>query len=253
MTADHRYQRSRYELKYVVDAACASRVRDFVRGHLRRDAHGIPEMRYAYPIYSLYLDGPGFMLYNATVQAQKNRFKLRVRYYDHDASSPVFCEIKRRVNDVIMKERAAIRRDALEQLLAGHCPRREDLLEDQPVEAYDALRRFCELRDALLARPRIIVYFEREAWVSREDNNVRVTFDVEATAAHYAHDLRPTRWEDARVPGVIVELKFDDRFPVWMRELVQSFDLYRTRMGKYVHCMDRLPRAARAFACPVGI
>ena len=253
MTADQRYQRSRYELKYVVDEACACRVRDFVRGHLRRDAHGIPEMRYAYPIYSVYLDGPGLMLYNATVQAQKNRFKLRVRYYDHEPGSPVFCEIKRRVNDVIMKERASIRRDALERLLAGRCPRREDLLDDQHQDAYDALRRFCELRDALLARPRIIVYFEREAWVSKDDNSVRVTFDFEAAAARFEDDLRPKHWTDARVPGVIVELKFDDRFPVWMRELVQSFDLYRTRMGKYVHCMDHLPRAERAFGCPVGI
>ena len=251
MTAEHCYQRSRYELKYVVDEACACRVRDFVRGHLRRDPHGIPAMRHAYPIYSLYLDGPGLMLYKATVQAQKNRFKLRVRYYDHEPGSPVFCEIKRRVNDVIMKDRAAVRKAALPRLLAGECPRRDDLVEGQPADAHDALRRFCELRDALLARPQIIVYFEREAWVSSDDANVRVTFDFEAAAAHYANDLCPKRWSDARVPGVIVELKFDDRFPVWMRELVQSFDLYRTRMGKYVHCMDRLPRAPRAFARPV--
>jgi len=252
MTADQRYQRSRYELKYVVDGACACRVRDFVRGHLRRDTHGIPEMRYAYPIYSLYLDGAGLALYNATVQAQKNRYKLRLRYYDHEPGSPVFCEIKRRVGEVIMKERAAVRRAALVRLLSGHSPRREDLLDGQPADAYHALCRFCELRDGLLARPRIIVYFEREAWVSNDDNSVRVTFDYEAAAAHYADDLRPKGWSDARVPGVILELKFDDRFPVWMRELVQSFDLYRTRMGKYVHCMDHLPRAPRAFARPAA-
>jgi SPX domain protein involved in polyphosphate accumulation len=253
MTADHRYQRSRYELKYVIDGACARRVRDFVRGHLRRDVHAIPEMRHAYPIYSLYLDGPGLMLYNATVQAQRNRFKLRVRYYGHEPGSPVFCEIKRRVNDVIIKERAAVRRSSLARLLNGHHPRRDDLLDDERADALDALRRFCELRNSLLAEPRIIVYFEREAWVSPQDESVRVTFDYEAAAAHYADDLRPSEWCDARVPGVILELKFDDRFPVWMRDLVQSSDLHRTPMGKYVHCMDHLPRAARHFACSIGL
>ena len=248
MSFDHRYQRSRYELKYVIDEACARRVKDFVRSYLHRDAHSIPGMRYHYPIYSLYVDGPGLMLYHATVQAQRNRLKLRVRYYDHEPSSPVFCEIKRRVNDVIIKERAAIRRSSLPRLLNGHHPRREDLLDDQKADAYDALRHFCELRGSLLARPRIIVYFEREAWISPQDDSVRVTFDREAAATHYCNNLRPSDWTDARIPGVILELKFDDRFPGWMRELVHSCDLHRTPMGKYVHCMERLPRAAARFA-----
>ena len=247
MPAHHPYQRSRYEYKYLIDEARARHVRDFVRSYLHRDAHAIAQMHHSYPIYTAYLDGPGLMLYSATVQAQKNRFKLRVRYYDHRPDNPLFCEIKRRVGDVISKERAVIRREALGEVLAGCCPSAEQLVDRGDVDSLSVLRHFCELRSALHAEPRIIVYFEREAWISPDDNNTRVTFDRRASAAHFTPDLNPQRWTDARVGAVILELKFDDRYPLWMRELVQCCDLYRTNMGKYVHCMDHLPKAARPY------
>ena len=249
MPAHQCYQRSRYEYKYLIDERCALEVRNFVRSYLRRDDHAIPSMGHAYPIYSIYLDGPGLTLYSATVQAQMNRFKLRVRYYDHRPTSPLFCEIKRRVNDVIFKERAVIRREALAELLEGSCPSPRHLRDADDTDSYGVLRQFCELRNSLHADPRIIVYFEREAWISPTDQNTRVTFDRTARAAHFTPDLQPTGWKDAEVGAVILELKFDDRFPLWMRELVRCFDLYRTRMGKYVHCMDHLPLAARPFVC----
>src|SRR3954471_441210 len=127
MLFEHRYQRSRYELKYLIDEPCARRGRGLLRSYLQRDPHATGHTHYAYPIYSLYLDDPGMALYRATTQGQKNRMKLRVRFYDQDATKPLFCEIKRRVNDVILKERAIIRRDALARVLAGCCPAAADL------------------------------------------------------------------------------------------------------------------------------
>jgi SPX domain protein involved in polyphosphate accumulation len=248
MLFDQGYQRSRYELKYLVDEPCARQVRDFVRSYLTRDRHAIAEMRHAYPIYTIYLDDPGLTLYRATVQAQKNRFKLRVRYYDHDEHSPLFLEIKRRVNEVILKQRAIVRRDALEPLLRGECPLRDACFDADDAESYDVLREFGRLRNSLHAAPKLIVYFEREAWISPADANVRVTFDRAAKAARHVNTLRPSRWIDARVQQVILELKFDDRFPTWMRDLVECCDLHRSSMGKYAHCMDRMPPAAAPYA-----
>ncbi len=245
MSLQVRHQGSRYELKYIINERCARGVRDFIRAYLDRDAHAIPEMGYSYPIYSLYLDGPGLTLYSATVQAQKNRYKLRIRYYDHEPGSPVYFEIKRRVGEVIIKDRAAVNRDAVKRLLSGHAPQRADLADPADTGAFSILCRFCEFQHAIGAVPRIIVYFEREAWIAPGDSELRVTFDREAAAAHYDGELRPSRWYDPRVTGTILELKFNNRFPLWMRELVQNWDLYRTRMGKYVYCMDNVPRPAR--------
>ena len=40
--------------------------------------------------------------------------------------------------------------------------------------------------------------------------------------------------------GVILELKFSDRFPVWMRDLVDVFGLQRRSVPKYVECVNAL-------------
>ena len=42
--------------------------------------------------------------------------------------------------------------------------------------------------------------------------------------------------------GIVLEMKFDNRFPVWMRELVRNCNLYRTCMAKYVQCAYWTPR-----------
>jgi hypothetical protein len=204
-------------------------------------------MHYAYPIYSLYLDDPGMALYRASFQGQKNRFKLRIRYYAYNGNSPLFCEIKRRVNDVVLKRRAVIRREALHRLLAGEPPRIADLHDETDGESYETLHEFIRLRNALHAEPKMILYYEREAWVAPEDDNVRITFDREAGAAHYADTLEPAKFESARVEPVVLELKFDDRFPLWMRELARACNLYRTKMGKYVQCVEQIPPSLKRY------
>src|SRR6185369_5513366 len=105
-------------------------------------------------------------LYRMTVQAQMNRFKLRVRYYDNEPTSPVFFEIKRRVNDVILKDRAQVRRESLRELLLGRSPSPSDLPDPRDTDSYSALRKFCDLRNGLSAEPKLNVYFEREAWIA---------------------------------------------------------------------------------------
>jgi hypothetical protein len=88
----------------------------------------------------------------------------------------------------------------------------------------------------------MVIYFEREAWVDPRDEQLRVTFDRESNAARFRGSLFPRDFKETNFPAVILELKFTERFPTWMRELVHCFDLVRTNMAKYIHCTDQLPR-----------
>jgi hypothetical protein len=244
--SDH-MQRNRYELKYLIDEHCARRVRDFVRVHLRRDRFAQAALGGAYPVYSVYLDSPDLSLFNATLHGHKNRFKLRVRYYDHQADSPVFFEIKRRVNDVILKERAAVRRDAINRLLAGAPASREDLVDPTDHDAFSSLHHFCHLRHLAQAGGRTIVAYTREAWNAADNDDLRVTFDRAVRGAWF-NDREPIdralnvgderRWIHPPLAGeVVLELKFTGTYPRWMQELVASCDLYRVCMAKYVNCV----------------
>jgi hypothetical protein len=245
MAFDHQLQRSRYELKYIIDPEKAWAIRDFARCYLQRDEHAIPALGHAYPIYSVYLDSPAWTLYNSTVQGQKNRYKLRIRYYNDNPKSPVFFELKRRVHDVILKDRACVKRASVYELLRGRCPNRDDLVNPDDMDQYSALRQFMDLGRDINAAGKTIVYYEREAWVTPTDDNVRLTFDRNLAGTRWDGRFIPPKegWHHPRLPGVILELKFDNRFPLWMRELVRTFDLYRTSFAKYIVCTYWLPRA----------
>src|SRR5678815_2419976 len=121
MTRD-RMQQSRFELKYHINEETASRVRDFVRCYLNMDEFSVGKPDYSYPVHSLYLDSDNLELYWRTVNGDKNRYKLRVRYYSDNPKSPVFFEIKRRMKDVILKQRCGVTHEAVPLLLAGQLP-----------------------------------------------------------------------------------------------------------------------------------
>lgn len=237
-------QRNRFELKYLINQRFVRTVRDFARAHLVRDRFARPEMAWCYPIYSVYLDSPDLVLCRSTEEGLRNRFKLRARFYDADPVKPVFCEIKRRVNDVILKERAMLRRSSAVRLLAGHPASKSDLVDPDDLKALSSLNRFCELQRATGSVGCAIVAYSREAWTSRDDNGVRLTFDFQIRGAWYANSLDlPTRWVYPRHnDDVVLELKFTGRFPIWMRELVQSCNLTRCSVAKYVGCIGALQR-----------
>ncbi|HEX8912651.1 MAG TPA: polyphosphate polymerase domain-containing protein [Humisphaera sp.] len=246
--ADH-MQRNRYELKYLIDESTARGVRDFMRPHMIRDPHAKAASAWAYPIYSVYLDGPSLPLYDATVHGHKNRFKLRARYYDAKPTNPVFFEVKRRVHDVIIKERSAVRRSSVGALLAGRPPVPSDLQDPSDSVDFAALQHFCHLQHSVRGTGRAVVAYTREAWNAPGNDDVRVTFDRDVAGAWFDPDvpidaaLRPDRrWAYPPVEGggVVLELKFTGRFPLWMKDLVASFDLYRGSMAKYAMCVVAL-------------
>ena len=49
-------------------------------------------------------------LYWDVVNGNKNRHKLRLRYYNENPAAPVLFEIKRRSDNAILKERGAVKR-----------------------------------------------------------------------------------------------------------------------------------------------
>jgi hypothetical protein len=235
-------QSSRFELKYVISEGCARAVRDFALSYLEPDEHADPSQGFEYAVHSLYLDNPSLALCRATMQGHKNRFKLRIRFYDDLPDSPVYLEVKRRLNDVILKQRCAVRRSSVARILAGHFPAPEDVLDTSP-RGHAALQHFLDLKTRIYADGQVFVCYRREAYVTETNNSVRLTFDRRLHGAPY-DGCGSLKYNGDRVypevGGVVLELKFTDRFPVWMGHLVRTFNLERRSMAKYVTCATAL-------------
>ena len=235
MSQDHRLQQQRFELKYLVDESLTPRIRDFVSSHLELDDYGVVRPNRSYPVHSIYLDSDGLHTHQATLIGVKNRFKLRLRYYDGQPGAPVFFEVKGRVDNCILKKRCGIRRDAVASVLNGQWPAPEQLVTNQPRH-FAALERFLLLMASINARPKAHNAYLREAWVSPHDNSVRVTFDRNVRIEpHFDLSATVPMRNPAQVysPLVILELKFTDRFPNWFNDLVQQFNLMQSAAAKY--------------------
>jgi len=230
-----RMQASRYELKYLISEQTAAKVRDFVRCYIGLDEYGVGRPNYSYDVHSLYLDSDNLEIYWRTVNGDKNRYKLRLRYYSDNPKSPVFFEIKRRMKDVILKQRCGVKHEAVPLLLAGQLPDEAHLLSKDPSNLV-AIQRFHQLMTKLNAKPKSHIYYLREAYVSDNDE-VRVTMDRNVfSEANLTSSIKVKMKKPVHSYAglVILELKFTNRFPNWFRDLVRMAETMQTGAAKYV-------------------
>ena len=239
MSPNSQLQLSRYEFKYVIDEPTATEVRRFICNYVEPDPHTVGREGRGYPVHSLYLDSTDFTTCRATLHGEKNRFKLRLRFYDDNPQSPVFLEIKRRRNLVILKQRAAVKRQSVRRLLAGETLDYQDLVTDDEQNR-EALYSFCSLCRRINARAAAYTSYLREGYEPSHSNVHRVTFDRDLRAGRFQDDLTVAglqQWARPEIGGVVLELKFTDRFPQWMELLVETFNLRRVSVPKYVECV----------------
>ncbi|MAJ16347.1 MAG: hypothetical protein CBC27_05075 [Opitutia bacterium TMED67] len=229
-------QRQRYEHKYIIREDVALAVRDFVSSYLEIDSFGATQPNLSYPVHSLYLDSPDMRLYQTTINGDKNRYKLRIRFYEDRPKAPVFFEIKRRTDNTISKQRGGIKREALDQVVSGQLPLPEHMASDDPGHRA-AIEQFIHHMKELNASPKAHVAYYREAWISSGDNSVRVTMDRETRI-----EVEPTYRMITGINNpnyvfgnnIVLELKFTNRYPDWFRELVRIFGLAQCGAAKYV-------------------
>jgi len=87
-------------------------------------------------------------------------------------------------------------------------------------------------------RPKVIVDYERIAYVE-EITNVRITFDMKISASYeldkfidgdyLSYYLLPSGMN-------VLEVKFDDILPSYIRNIVESFNFEQTSFSKYYYC-----------------
>ena len=238
---------SRYECKYLVDARVVPRIREFLRPFTEPDEFAALCKGYRYPICSLYLDSPDLKLYLQTVGGEKDRFKLRVRTYSDDPASPAFFEVKRKLNTIVHKRRAGLDREKAHRLLSdGRLdPQGLGTIDHRDAEYFQNHVAFVE------ARPVVRVKYVREAYQGLDNEPVRITLDTDLMhAVTFDHDLdhERGRWVATPLDGVILEIKFTERYPWWVQELVRSFGLHQRAVPKYVLSVDHMMMDGRESA-----
>lgn len=246
LTTPSRLQRREY--KYLIDEAKAEQIRRYIDGICTTDPYA--KKTGSYLTDTLYLDTPRLDTYWATMEDSCDRYKLRIRGYPEAKGAPIFFEVKRRVNDAVFKTRGSIRGHWQRILLDGIPSVLAEIGESQR-RAIDNF--ICHYHRSPM-QPTALVRYAREPYFSLIDDYARVTMD-RSLCFQPAEDLtlepRDIPWtaldfplsQRSLVPGrslVLLELKFTNMVPGWMRNMVQSLDLQRLAFCKYTRAVDMM-------------
>jgi len=233
----------RYEAKYIIPNSLAIKVRDFIAPFCKPDGYakmeGIPEYR----ITTLQMDNPEFSLHFAKEREARKRFKLRVRTYGEIGSSPVFTEVKSKLDETIIKNRVAIpfdqwNRDVVFGVKLPQCLKKEKHVLD--------FLQFKRLTWETGAQPTALVRYNRESYVGSIDSYARITFDrkleyqmtdswTDFGRSGLWRNMDSTEAQGFGLPysGVVLEVKTLAHTPTWVQDMVERFQLGKSGNCKY--------------------
>jgi hypothetical protein len=215
--------------------------------HVEPDPFAAARPGAMYTVWSLYLDTPRLDFYHEKLAGLRDRIKVRVRAYDEiTPEKPVFLEVKRKSDSVITKRRAAVRCRDVEAVLGEGDVERYLLRLPHPGDpAADALEFLFHVNRRSLA-PVIIVAYEREAYISRHDESVRITLDRQLRS-YLAEGLTfgATAGREVRALGdnIILEVKSNSGIPLWLRLILTRVGANKEALSKYILCVDSLSAA----------
>ena len=218
----------RNEWKYILTNQEFSLLNSRLSQVLELDSHTSKDGRYI--IHSLYFDDYKDLSISATEAGLSNRFKWRIRYYGDDLDYIVL-EKKTKKEGRCHKKSCRLTIDEYHYIINGDIC---DILYDTDKELIKELG-----KDMLMYhyQPKVIIDYERVAYVE-EVTNVRITFDLKISSSlEIEHFLDGDYLKYYILPSNenILEIKFDDILPSYIRKIVESFGFLQTSFSKYYY------------------
>lgn len=218
----------RHELKYLINRHQYFIIRQRLKNMIEPDIHVGPTGEYH--IRSLYFDD---MNNSALYEKQggiASRAKYRIRIYNVEDNIILF-EKKIKRNEYIAKVKEPLTRKMYESILNGDIEFLNNPSKPLLTEIY------YEIKHNLLA-PKVIVDYVREPYVCR-NGNVRITFDKNLRTGLNAIDLFNKDLNTVSAIDddlIILEVKFDEYIPEYIRAGIQLDGLNQQSASKYVIC-----------------
>lgn len=228
---------TRRELKYLITTEQYRELVKRLSPYMRPDVHGADGH---YTVTSLYFESPDHTIYVETKNKLPFRQKLRLRVYDEiDRNGMAFFEVKQKHKKVVNKRRMVLPLREAYRYLENRTA--------QPLDHYETsntqvLREIDHFRQLYNLYPEMIVSYDRHAFHGLENADLRVTFDLNLrcrnddlcveNGSHGINFMNPNL--------VILEVKVNDRVPLWLTHLLQELECEQKSASKFCTSMERL-------------
>lgn len=237
MNTQLRFQR--HELKYYISERLYSRVIGLIEPYMELDPFSQKQETKSYLVRSLYLDTFDRRFYNEKLAGLHTRKKLRIRGYNNDTSD-IFLEIKRRYNDIIVKQRAKLEFDELPYILDGYGWYQGNGKKHLEAEI-KTINNFTSLKQILGLESMVLIAYEREAYMGVFDSRARLTFDRNLRCLpgkKFPLFYSGTDWLTVE-NRCILELKFDGKLPFFFSQLIRKLSLRAESISKYCKSIEK--------------
>lgn len=220
--------RYRHEYKYLINQMEEELLLTQAEGILERDSHvGIDG---TYLIKSLYFDDYDNNCMYDVENGVNARSKFRIRYYNNDCDY-IRLEKKQKVNGMTYKKTCCITPEEYNLLLEGKLPESTFELSEKKKQMFLEI----QLRGLI---PKAIVTYERIPFVYPA-GNIRITFDRKLTSSNEIEYFLSGNYSERPIMQQgcnILEVKWDEALPSFIKELMQLDSLQWTAFSKYYMC-----------------
>lgn len=216
---------NRFEIKYVLHHRVASELRRAIAPYVVRDPHlGDNEF---YRVNSIYFDNDRLDAFIEKVDGIKFRRKVRIRYYGDVQPEQAYLEIKQKIDRTTQKRR---QRFAFSDLRRALIDGNDGCLTGEVGSEVMVLAYAKNLS------PKILIGYDRDAYMGRFDSGLRITFD---TSCRYRLE-RPADGNQLDRGAYflsplhsIVEFKFNHLVPNWLISMARRLSMSTHRISKY--------------------
>jgi len=214
----------RYEKKYLLSAEKYALLMERLEEHIK------PDRFFHSTVCSIYYDTENFELIRHSIEKPVYKEKLRVRSYNvPEEDGQVFVELKKKFKGIVYKRRVTMSAREARDYLAGLRPAPAD---NQTTRELDWVLKSYSLR------PKVYIACDRYAYVAKEDENLRLTFD------------RDIRWRETELElplgchgesilkdgQVLMEIKIPGAAPLWLARLLSELGIFPQSFSKYGTC-----------------
>ncbi len=211
----------RTEKKYILTISQRNRLLEAIGKYIREDEYGEST------ICSLYFDTDNFHLIRNSIEKPAYKEKLRLRCYStpkHDSN--VFLELKKKYNGVVYKRRRTLKYDsAMNYINNGVLPDDSQIMKeiDWTMNFYKDIQ------------PRIFIAYDRTAYYSKTDHELRITFDRNVRFRDTDLDLASGSYGEVILDKklCIMEIKALQAMPIWLTEILNELKIFPGSFSKY--------------------
>ncbi len=220
MVAGNTFQR--FEIKYLVNNRIRCILENEFSGRMIPDEYGVST------ICNVYYDTPDYRLIRKSLDKPVYKEKLRHRSYGQvNGTDKTYIELKKKYKGIVYKRRISMPHDEAVRYLGNAIGMSED---SQIARELDYFKNFY-----IDLKPAVYLCYDRIAYFSEEDKNLRITFDDNI------------RWRRDRMlltekPGgnplleegmSLMEIKTAGAMPLWLVDILSEERIRKTSFSKY--------------------